>query len=86
MNKISANYEVLLKGWYKHNVNGGGEDGDNSKDSEDNWVRNSMTDDGWVRGFCTHSTPYFSVYLKWLSPIQDHQLQNPYRLSLENSC
>lgn len=36
--------------------------------------------------FCTHSAWYSSMYLKRLSPIQDHQLQHRYRLSLKNSC
>lgn len=53
MNEILADHDVLQKGCYKHNVNGGGVDGNNSNESEDNWVRNSMTDDGWVRGFWT---------------------------------
>ena len=46
MNEILADYDVLQKGCYKHNVNGGGVDGNNSNESEDNWVRNSMTDEG----------------------------------------
>ena len=51
MNETLADYDVLHRGCYKHNVNSGGVDGNNSKEREDNWVRNSMTDDGWVRGF-----------------------------------
>lgn len=46
MNETLADYDVLHGGCYKHNVNSGGVDGNNSKEREDNWVRNSTTDDG----------------------------------------
>ena len=56
MSKILANSEVLFKGRYKNDVNGRGEDGGRAE-----WQRNSVTDDEWVRGFCTHPIEYHCI-------------------------